>query len=106
MTLHYPGNRQAISHSQTDEFSSVNLFRPQGIIRKGGKRQTHGQKDRRTGGQGQADGHTKVQGLNTAAGHLTHTPLAVRALHVTLVLLTSLPVWCVTMEHTDQYPDL
>lgn len=53
------------------------------------------------------DGRTrKGTGAQYTAGHLTHTPLAVSALHVTLVLLTLLAVLCVTMENTDQYPDL
>lgn len=61
----YPGNGQLISHLQTTEFSSVNLYCPQGIIRKGKQADTWAERWRgQTGHQGETDGHVGVQWLN------------------------------------------
>ncbi len=77
----YHSNGQPISHSRTAEFSSVNLYCPQGIIRKGKQAVTWAESQR-----GQTDRLAEVQWLNA----LLDTQ------HTLLLLLypCRTPCWC------------
>lgn len=83
--LRYPGNGQPISHSQTAEFSSVNLYCPRGIIRKGKQANALGRETERTHRTVRTDRQTdthEVQRLNA----LLDTQHTLILLHATLVL--------------------